>query len=56
MQHFRQYVRADDYVMVGNIRGRVNSLGVVCGSDDDKFAAMAGWRFIKEDDFAVGVR
>ena len=56
MQHFRQYIRAEEYILVGNIKGELNSLGVVCGSEDNKFAAMAGWRFIKEDDFSRGVR
>lgn len=41
---------ADDYIMVGNIIG-------ISGSSDDKGAAdRAGWRFIKESDFADGVR
>ena len=50
------YPSADEYVMVGNRFGRVNSLGVSCGSHDDVAAAKAGWRFIVEDDFAMGVR
>jgi hypothetical protein len=47
---------AEEYVMVGNIYGEKNSLGHVCGSHDSEAAAAAGWRFIKEDDFARGVR
>jgi hypothetical protein len=47
---------ADEYVMVGNIFGEKNSLGVVCGSHDNTAAEVAGWRFIKEDDFAKGAR
>ena len=47
---------ADEYVMVGNVFGEKNSLGFVCGSNDSVAAAQAGWRFIKEDDFARGVR
>lgn len=47
---------ADEYVMVGNQFGRVNSLGVKCGSHDDIAAKDAGWRFILEDDFAAGAR
>ena len=43
-------IPADDYVMVGNI------LGVSGGSDDQGAAQRAGWRFIKESDFAAGVR
>lgn len=41
---------ADEYIMVGNIQG-------VSGASDDKGSAeRAGWRFIKESDFANGVR
>jgi len=37
-------------VMVGNIKG-------VSGASDDEGAAnLAGWRFIKESDFAAGAR
>ncbi len=54
--HFKQYVLADEYVLVGNVFGRVNSLGHVCGSKDSEAAARAGWRFILEDDFAKGAR
>jgi hypothetical protein len=36
--------------MVGNIKG-------VSGASDDEGAAnLAGWRFIKESDFAAGTR
>ena len=56
MIQFRQYCPAEDYVLVGNIFGEKNSLGFVCGSHDSEEAALAGWRFIKEDDFANGVR
>lgn len=56
MIELQKYVPAEEYVMVGNVRGEKNSLGFVCGSDDDKFAKMAGWRFIKESDFAAGAR
>ena len=56
LQHFAQYVRADEFVMVGNVFGALNSLGVVCGSHDSEAAQIAGWRFIKEDAFAKGVR
>ena len=46
----RTYIRADDYVMVGNIKG-------VSGASDDEGAAnLAGWRFIKESAFAAGAR
>lgn len=31
-----------EYVMVGNVQGRTNSLGVVCGSADDVAARMMG--------------
>lgn len=50
------YPLAEEYVMVGNIFGELNSLGVKCGSHDNTAAEQAGWRFIKEDDFAHGVR
>lgn len=50
MQLLRNSIVADDYVMVGNI------LGVSGGSDDQGAAARAGWRFIKESDFAAGTR
>lgn len=44
------YPGADEYIMVGNILG-------VSGASDDKGAAeRAGWRFIKESDFAGGAR
>lgn len=43
-------IPADDYVMVGNI------LGVSGASDDQGAAQRAGWRFIKESDFAQGAR
>lgn len=56
LTHFRQYVRAEEFIMVGNQFGRVNSLGHQCGSHDSEAAAKAGWRFILEDDFAKGVR
>ena len=41
---------AEDYVMVGNI------LGVSGASDDQGTAERAGFRFIKESDFAGGMR
>lgn len=46
----------EEYVMVGNVFGETNSLGFKCGSHDNEAAAKAGWRFIREDDFAKGVR
>lgn len=52
----KRWIPADDFIMVGNVFGRVNSLGVKCGSYDDVAARAAGWRFILEDDFAKGVR
>lgn len=54
--HLRTYVPAEEYVMVGNVFGEKNSLGAVCCSHDSEAAAQAGWRFIKEDDFANGAR
>ncbi len=46
----------EEYIMVGNVFGEMNSLGFKCGSHDNEAAAQAGWRFIKEDDFSRGVR
>ena len=42
LSRIKTYVRADEYVMVGNI------LGVSGASDDQGAATLAGWRFIKE--------
>jgi hypothetical protein len=50
LSHLKEHVPADDYVMVGNI------LGVSGASDDQGAAQRAGWRFIKESDFAAGAR
>ena len=47
---------AEEYIMVGNVFGEMNSLGMVCGSRDNEAAAAAGWRFIRESDFAAGAR
>ncbi len=50
LNQLKTYIRADDYVMVGNIKG-------ISGASDDEGAAyLAGWRFIKETDFAAGAR
>ena len=46
----REYVLAEDYIMVGNILGQSGS------SDDLGAARRAGWRFICESDFAKGER
>ena len=50
LNQLRTYILADDYVMVGNIKG------VSGGSDDEGAATLVGWRFIKESDFAAGAR
>lgn len=50
LRQLRQYVPADDYVMVGNI------LGISGASDDRGAAERAGWRFIQESAFAQGAR
>lgn len=50
------YPHAEEYIMVGNVFGERNSLGHVCGSADSTSAQLAGWRFIKEDNFARGER
>jgi hypothetical protein len=46
----KTYVPAEDYVMVGNIKD------VSGASDDAGAAAAAGWRFIRESEFAGGAR
>lgn len=56
LHNLRQNIKADRYIMVGNVFGRTNSLGFVCGSHDSEEAAMVGFEFIVEDDFAKGVR
>jgi hypothetical protein len=56
LAELRKYIPAEEYIHVGNIFGRVNKLGVSCGSHDDVAAAQAGWRFILEDHFSDGVR
>jgi hypothetical protein len=50
LNQLRTYIKADDYIMVGNIKG------VSGASDDGGAAGLAGWRFIKESDFAAGAR
>ena len=50
LSQIKAHVPADDYVMVGNI------LGISGASDDLGAAISAGWRFIKESDFALGER
>ena len=50
LKHLALYVKAEEYIMVGNI------LGVSGSSDDQGAAERAGWRFIQECDFAAGVR
>ena len=50
LTHIKTYVPADEYIMVGNIPG-------VSGSSNDYgAAALAGWRFIREAEFAAGSR
>ena len=50
LNQLKTYIRADDYIMVGNVKG-------VSGASDDEGAAdLAGWRLIKESDFAAGAR
>jgi hypothetical protein len=50
LSQLKTYIRAEEYIMVGNIKG-------VSGASDDNGAAhLAGWRFIKETDFAEGAR
>jgi hypothetical protein len=50
LNQLKTYIPADDYIMVGNIKG-------ISGASDDEGAAdLAGWRFIKESDFAARTR
>lgn len=50
LRELRQYIPGEDYVMVGNVVG-------VSGASDDRGAAeRAGWRFIRESEFAKGAR
>lgn len=48
----KQYVPAEDYVMVGND----HSLRAYASPDDRRAACAAGWRFLNEGAFAAGVR
>ncbi len=50
LNQLKTFIRAEDYIMVGNIKG------VSGASDDEGAAGLAGWRFIKESDFAAGAR
>ena len=50
LANIKQYVPAEEYVMVGNV------LGVSGASDDQGAAERSGFRFIKESDFAEGAR
>lgn len=50
LRELRQYIPGEDYVMVGNI------LGISGASDDQGAAERAGWRFIRESEFAKGAR
>lgn len=48
----RQFIRAEDFVMVGNDHSRKAHVS----PNDALYAKLAGWRFICEDDFARGSR
>lgn len=50
LTQLKMYIPADEHIMVGNV------LGVSGASDDQGSAQRAGWRFIKESDFAAGAR
>lgn len=55
----KQIIPADGYVMVGNVGplcARTFNIPRTGGSDDMSQALAAGWRFIKEVDFANGAR
>ncbi len=52
-------IRADDYIMVGNIGEACSKqfgLPQSGSSEDMSHALRAAWRFISEKDFAAGVR
>jgi hypothetical protein len=48
----KQYILADEYVMVGND----HALGAYASPDDRRAADAAGWRFLSEGAFAAGGR
>jgi hypothetical protein len=50
LAQLKQYVPADDYVMVGN------DPAIFGDSPDREAAAEAGWRFLREVEFAAGLR
>ena len=50
LANIKQYVPAEEYVMVGNV------FGVSGGSDDQGAAERSGWRFVQERLFAEGAR
>jgi len=50
LAQLKRHCPADDYVMVGN------DPRIFGNSDDAGAAAEAGWRFIREHDFAAGTR
>lgn len=55
----RKHAPADEYIMVGNVGplcSRTYNVPQTGGSDDMSQAAGAGWRFIREIDFANGAR
>lgn len=57
LKHFKMYTpSAEKHILVGNVFGATNKLGFTCGSHDSAAAEAANWFFIKEDDFAEGVR
>lgn len=54
MQQIKTYIKAEDYIMVGNDDKDPKWTHHV--SMDKAAADAAGWRFINEDDFSQGVR
>lgn len=59
LNEVKRFVRADDYVFVGNV-GPIDSAYLKVpqtgGSDDMGAAMRSSWRFINEADFANGTR
>lgn len=44
------------FTMVGNTRADALAGIVLPSSNDDGYARLAGWRFVKEEQFAAGIR
>lgn len=56
MQQLEMYVPCEERILVGNTFGQDNGMGFIGQSHDSEEAQIAGWRFIREIDFANGAR